>query len=383
MRATLRALAVGNFTIGTGAFVVPGLLGPLASDLNISVATAGQLMTVYAVSYAIGSPLLVSLTSHIRRRELLLSGLAVFAVGTLLSAAATNVWLLFAARVLAACGAAVFTPCASTVAVMTSAPDARGKALGIVFFGLALAQVIGIPVGTLIAYSLGWRATFAVIGVLAIIVAFGLAGRIPRALEGQRVSLKSWAALLHDARVALALGVTLFQFAGQFIPYTYIGPWAATSLQLGATGISALLWAYGAASIPGGLIGGWCADRFGVVRTLFVVLIVLGLSIAGMSAASGSLIGVVAALTLWSAAGFAYNAPQQSRLVTLAPEALGIVLAVNASALYIGTAVGGAVGGLVVTHIGIDALGWVGGASVALAMLCFIGSASVPGPARR
>src|SRR5262245_32985055 len=98
MRATLRALSIGNFTIGTGAFVVPGLLGPLASDLGISVATAGQLMTVYAVSYAVGSPLLISLTSHVRRRELLLTGLSVFAAGTLLSAMATNVWLLFAAR---------------------------------------------------------------------------------------------------------------------------------------------------------------------------------------------------------------------------------------------------------------------------------------------
>ncbi len=383
MRATLRALSVGNFTIGTGAFVVPGLLAPLASDLDISVATAGQLMTVYAVSYAVGSPLLVSLTSHIRRRQLLLSGLLIFAAGSLLSAAATDIWLLFAARVLTACGAAVFTPCASTVAVMTSPPDARGKALGTVFFGLALAQVIGIPVGTLIAYSVGWRATFIAVGVLALVVAFGLSGRIPRALEGQRVNLRSWTLLLRDPRITLALCVTLFQFAGQFIPYTYIGPWAGTSLHLGAAGISALLWAYGAASIPGNAMGGWAADRFGVVNTLFVILILLGISIAGMSAAAGSVVGTVVALSVWSAAGFAYNAPQQSRLVSLAPEALGIVLAVNASALYIGTALGGAVGGLAVTQIGFDALGWVGGAFVALATLCFVGSARMPAPARR
>jgi predicted MFS family arabinose efflux permease len=383
MKATLRALSLGNFAIGTGAFVVPGLLGPLADGLAVPVVMAGQLLTIYALSYAVGSPVLISLTSRLPRRGVLLAGIGVFALANLMASAATSFWLLALARIAAAVGAAVFTPTASAVAVMTAPPDGRGKALATVFFGLGLSQVLGIPAGTLVAFALGWRATFVLVAAAALIAAATLARLVPPGLEGQRIGLGALGRVLKDGRIALALSVTLLQFVGQFVPYSYIGPWLHLSLGLSAGGISGLLWLYGLCSTCGGLLGGWSADRIGIVPTLLAILGALGLGLLGVSAAAGSMAGTVAALGLWGLAGFAFNAPQQARLVNLAPEALGLVLSLNASALYVGTALGGALGGLVIAQAGMDALGWVGGGFVLAAIASLVASARLGASTRR
>jgi predicted MFS family arabinose efflux permease len=136
-----------------------------------------------------------------------------------------------------------------------------------------------------------------------------------------------------------------------------------------------LLWIYGVCATAGGLVGGWSADRFGLLPTLVTILAIMGIGIVAMSAGAGSLAAMLVAMAVWGMTGFAFNAPQQSRLVSMAPEAVGIVLALNASALYVGTAAGGAIGGVVVTAFGLDALGWAGGIFVAIAILALLASA--------
>ena len=381
MRLTLQALSLGNFAIGTGAFVVSGVLAPLSEGLGISVAAAGQLLTVYALAYAVGSPLLISAASRFPRRHVLLAGIGLFAVANLMSALAVGFWSLFAARILAAFGAAIFTPSASAVAVATSTPKERGRALATVFLGLSLSQVIGIPLGTMVGFAFGWRAVFVLVAVFALIAAAVSAWLVPGGLDGQRVDLRAWGGILRRRQLTLALAVTMLQFTGQFVVYAYIGPWVGTSLSLSATGITAMLWCFGLASVFGGIGGGWSADRFGLMPTLVAILIGLTVAIAAISAAAGSIVGTAMAMAIWGLMGFAFNAPQQARLVGLAPEAMGVMLGLNAAALYVGTAAGGAIGGIVVGRLGMNMLGWVGAGFVALGLAALIGS-TIP-PARR
>ena len=185
----LLGLALGTFAIGTGSFVLAGLLGGVAEDLSISVATAGQLITLYAVVYAVGSPVLVTITSRVTRRRLLILSLAVFAVANAAAVAIPSFGPLLASRIVAACAAAVFTPTSAAVAATLAPPEKRGRALAVVTGGLTIAFAFGIPLGTLVGDYFGWRAAFVLVGVLGTVGVFGIGGFLP-AVENPPVSLR-------------------------------------------------------------------------------------------------------------------------------------------------------------------------------------------------
>jgi DHA1 family inner membrane transport protein len=359
-------LAFGNFAIASGVFVVPGVLAPLSEGLGMSVANAGQLLTVYAVAYAIGSPLLAALTSHWDRRRLVMTGLAVFSAANLVFALADGPGLAFVARIVAAFGAGVFTPTVTYVVATTSPPDRRGRNLSIAFLGLSVAQVVGIPAATYLGFAFGWRAAFFAVAALGAIGWLSLLATMPKGIRGQRISGAAWRAIARDWRLLLAIAVTVLQFSGQFAAYTYIGPLLAAENGLDADGITAVLFAFGAASIVGGLAGGWLSDRIGPYRAIMIALVAMTGGLALLTVGSGSLLVTVAALSLWALFGFAYNTPQQARLIGMAGQAQTIVLAMNASAVYIGTATGGVVGGLTTAAWGYGALGAAGAVLSAL-----------------
>lgn len=366
-RMIIAILSASNFVIGMGAFVVIGLLNPIADDFALSTSQAGWIMTSYALAYAVASPVLVSLTGKIGRRRVLTFGLGLFALAALASAIAPNAWSLNAARVLASFGAGMFTPVAAAVGAGLSAPERRGRALAAVFFGLTLAQVLGVPVGSFVAYTFGWRMAFLIVVALAIPCLFLIWTRIPAGLKFQSVTLRDLGATLKNGPIMLAVLFTTTFLGAIYVVYTYLAPLLTQQMGYGRDGITLLLLIFGLGAVAGNIAGGWLADRLGPFRTLL-----------GLSLAQAALLPVHSALPLpdtmlliyaffWSTCGWSFMASQQVRLIALAAEQTPVVLALNAAAIYVGAAVGSALGGIVLDGFGISALGSAAGLFALLA----------------
>ena len=354
-------LSACNFVIGMGAFVVIGMVPLLASDLQISTAAAGGTMTAYALGYAVLSPLLVSLTGQVGRRRVMAAGMALFAFAAVISALSQNVTTLYVARVLAATGAGVVTPVGAAVVAALAPKDKQGKMLAAFFFGLTLSQVLGVPVGGWIGYTFGWRVAFWIVVALAIVMAFFIWTRVPAGLRFKPVSL---ADLSRTLRNGFVMGAVLFtaSFLGAiYILYTYLAPLLETTMGYGRDGITLVLLVFGAGAVVGNLLGGWMTDRLGSIRSL--VILCLG-QIATMPFFSGLPMSPTVLLILvfaWSVLGWSFMAPQQVRLLGLAPSIAPVVLALNAAAIYVGTAVGSASGAVVQSYASIVWLGAVAG----------------------
>lgn len=378
-RITIPILSASNFVIGMGAFVVIGLLNPISDDFDLSAAQAGWIMTSYALAYAVASPILVSLTGGIGRRRVLAIGLGIFALAALASALAPNATLLNAARVLASFGAGMFTPVAAAVAAGLSAPERRGRALAAVFFGLTLAQVFGVPTGSFVAYTFGWRMAFLIVAVLALPCIYLIWTRIPAGLSFQSVSLADLGKTLKNGPIMLAVLFTTTFLGAIYVVYTYLAPILTDAMGYGRDGITLMLLIFGLGAVVGNFAGGWLADRLGPVRTLL-----------GVSIAQAALLPVFSVLPLpdvlllayaffWSSCGWSFMASQQLRLISLSGEQTPVVLALNAAAIYVGAAVGSALGGAVISQFGLHALGAAAGATALFAAAHILWSRRISG----
>ena len=361
-------LSAGNFVIGMGAFLVLGILNPMAESLAISSSAAGRVLTVYALAYGVSSPIAVALTGRLSRRSVLAAGMAIFGLAALGSAIAGTPGALYAARALGAVGAGIFTPIAAVVAAAASGPKGRGKALARVFFGLTLAQVLGVPVGSFIAYSVGWQASFVLVAVLALVCLVGLLALVPRDLPFQATRLASLVEALADWRTLVSVVFTATFLGAVYVVYTYLAPLLSQTMGWGRDGISAAFLVFGLGAVAGNLLGGRLADEIGPGRTL-VGLACLEVAILPLfSLLPVPAVLLFALILLWSACGWSFMAPQQSRLITLAPERQAVVLALNAAAIYLGAAGGSAVGGAVLARYGVGALGVAGGLAALVAL---------------
>ncbi|MFZ1425754.1 MAG: MFS transporter [Geminicoccaceae bacterium] len=368
-RMLLLTLALGNFVLGTGAFVLPALLQPLASDLQVSLPAAGWLMSGYALTYAVGSPLLTALTGRWQRRRVLLSGLALIALGNALLALSPSLPLAHLGRIVSALGGALYTPIAASIAVAIAAPERRARALALVFAGMTIAQVLGIPLGSLLATGLSWRAVFAVVALAAVAAFLVIQRRVPVDVAAPASTLAQLGALLRDPGAALALSVTLVFFAGQFVVITFLGPVISTAAGVGGSGLALLLWLFGVAAVVANLVGGAVSDRIGPAPTIMGLTLGSAVVLAVLPTLVDQPAAAAACLVLWGLTGYAFMTPQQARLVGLMPWAPGLALSLNAAALYAGSAVGGAVGGAIVGRYGLAPLGLGGAALLGLSLL--------------
>lgn len=354
-----------NFVIGMGAFVVIGMVPLLASDLGISTAAAGGAMTVYALAYAVLSPLLVSITGRIGRRRVIAAGMGLFALGTLFSALAPNMILLYLSRAVAAAGAGLVTPVGAAVVAALAPKTAQGKAIATFYFGLTLSQVLGVPAGGWIAFTFGWRAAFWIVLALALVGAGLVWVRVPAGLRFTPVSLRDLGRALRDGVVMGAVLFTASFLGAIYVLFTYLAPLLEQTMGYGRDGITLVLLLFGAGAVAGNLIGGVLTDRLGSVKSLVLLClgqIVLMPAFSGLPVSGGLLLGLV---FVWSAFGWSFVAPQQVRLLQLAPSLAGVVLALNAAAIYVGTAAGSALGGVVQT---VGDLTWLGVAAGIVAL---------------
>ena len=349
--ARVGVLAFGAFALGTDLYVIAGVLPEIARGTRVPIALAGQLVTIFALAYALGSPLLAVASARMNRRRLLVGALGVFAAANLGAALAPSYGVLVAARLLAALAAAAYAPVATVAAVSLVAPERRGRALATVTAGMTLAILFGVPLGTLVGRVFGWRATFEFVAALAVLAAIGLILCLPTLPATPVASLRSRLALLADRQLAGLLMVTLLALTGSFSVYTYLLPLLA-AVHPSAPQASLLFAAFGAGGMVGNALGGVAADRFGAARTVGVGLMALAGILALFAGAERSLIGSEGLLFAWGFAHWAWYPPQQHRLVERAGHAAPAALALNGSAIYLGIALSGGMGGLLMGSTG-------------------------------
>lgn len=352
MPVRLLLLALGTFAVGTDSMVVAGILGPVAADLGVSVPAAGQLVTVFALGYALLAPVLAALTARWPRRRLLLAALAVFTAANALSALAPTFGALLTTRVLAAAGAALYTPAANAVATALVAPERRGRALATVLGGMTVATALGVPVGTWVGRG-DWRLTMWLVTALGLAALTGLALLLrtlpaPAAPAGLAARL----APLGRPRVLGAAATTLVFFLAFQSVYIYL----ATALS-GATGgdagrLSTVLAVTGAASVAGSWLGGRLVDRVGVRRVLLTGSLVAAGSFAALPWLGRSMAGALVYAVVTPLAGWAVSVALPHRMASLDPGGAPLLISLNSSALYLGTAAGGVAGSWAIGVLG-------------------------------
>lgn len=368
------ALSSANFAIGMGAFVVIGVLTPVADAFGLTEAQAGWMMTAYALAYAVGSPTLVALTGGIARRTVLATGLTIFTAAVLATAMAPNAEILFAARVATGIGAGLITPVAAGVAAAASPPEKRGKALAAAFFGLTLAQVLGVPAGAWIGYTFGWETVFflnAGLGVAALAAIWAL---VPKDIPFQVNSLTTLGQALTDLKTVLAITFTALIMGAVYVFYTYVAPVLEARMGFSRDGVSLFLLAFGVGAVFGNLLGGYLTDRIGAYRTLIFVAVAQTVFLPMYSFLPLPVWLLYAQAVLWAVCGWSFAASQQFRLISLAPERQNVMLALNAAAIYAGVSLGAWIGGMSLEYAGLDSLGLAGAGVSLLALLVLVAS---------
>ncbi len=364
----LWGLALGNFAVGTGALVVAGVLPEIARDTGVSDADSGLLITIYAVTYAIAAPVLGSLTGRMDRRFLLvLAALTIAAANAVAAMSTTFDWLL-GARIAAALGAAVFSPSAVATATGLVPPERMARAIALVFGGFVVSSVLGVPIGVWIGGQVGWAGSYWFVAAISAIAALAIVLVIPGGLKAQGASFRALGTVLANHRLMLALSMGATQMASQFIPFTFIALLLQQKAGVDTDEIALIFLLFGIFSLLGNILSGRASDKYGPTATMLAVVIALPVVLAALSLLDFGFIAAVAILSLWGMAGFAFAAPQQARLVALAPGIRGAVLSVHASSLYVGQAMGATLGAAILSGYGVDGLGW-GGAGVALVTL--------------
>jgi predicted MFS family arabinose efflux permease len=359
MSVRIYLLAAGAFAVGTSAYVVSGVLPAVSAELGVSVTAAGQLTTAFALAYAVSAPLLATISARWERRRLLLVALLVAALGNALSAVATTYPLLLGGRVVAALGAAAYTPAATLFATALRPPAERGRAVAIVFGGLTVALALGVPVGSLLAGSIGYRGVFALVAAASLVTALAVRLQLPLMPGSPAVSLRERFAVAADRRVLTVLAITVFGVVATMSVYIYVVPLLTVTSGLAGSTIGALLLAYGLGAIVGNAWGGRATDRFGSIPTIFATMAGFIVMIATLPVTATSAVGAALALFVWSVFTWSFNPPVQSLLLELAPSG-GLVLSLNASAIYLGMGLAGVLGGIVIDTAGALALPAVG-----------------------
>ncbi|HUH84110.1 MAG TPA: MFS transporter [Stellaceae bacterium] len=366
-------LALGTFALGTDVFVIAGILRLIAAGLAVSTEAAGQLATAYALTYAVGSPLLAAAAARWRRERVVVLALAGFGLADAICAVAPNYGVLLAARILAGASGALFSPTAYGMAAALTPPDRRGVALATVALGMTTATVFGAPLGTWIAHSFGWHASFLLGALLSAVAAAALAMArgTPTPLTAVPRLVERFSPLARPA-VLLSLVANWLWSAGNYTIYHYSAVFFGSRLHL--DNIMWLLASYGLGGVAGSQLGGRFVDRFGAVAPIIVCVGINAANLTLLNITGATVWGAGVALFILAFAGWAVFPAQQMRLLQLEPAHGGLVLSLISSTIYIGSATGAALGGLLLARFPPMAPAYVAGAMTAGGLLVFIAS---------
>ncbi|RSN11216.1 MFS transporter [Streptomyces sp. WAC 01325] len=347
MPLALLALAVGAFGIGTTEFVMMGLLPEVAGDLDISIPTAGHLVSAYALGVVIGAPLLAAVTARMPRRTVLIGLMALFVAGNSLSAFAPDYDWLVAARFLSGLPHGAFFGVGAVVATSMVAPERKARSVSLMFLGLTVANIAGVPAGTLMGQHLGWRATFLGVSAIGLVAMASLALLIPRAQESATpaVGLRGELAALRSVPVWLALGTTVAGFGALFAAYSYVTPMLTDAAGYADSSVTLLLALFGVGATVGNLLGGRLADH-AMRGTLFGGLISLAVVLALFPLLMSTAWSAALAVTLLGMAAFVTGSPLNLMVMEKAASAPSLASSANQAAFNLANAGGAWIGGL-------------------------------------
>ena len=363
------ALLLGNFVIGTSIIGPSGMLTELSSGLGVTIRDAGLLITFGAVVLCICSPLSAWLTSRFDRRYLLGFILFTLALTNLASAFAPSYAALMAIRLLMMAVAAPFTPQAASTVGLIVPEEKRGSAIAYVFLGWSLAAAVGLPLVTVIASRYGWQAAYIGIAILSCISFAMLMWRLPLGVKGAPIELKTWVALGRNPLVVLLLLITMLQMSGQFVIFTFMAPLLQRLASAGPEAIAIVFSLYGIFGFVGNMVATRLVDSLGGYRTslIFTVALLAGVSIWAFG--TGALSAMAFGVSVWGLGFASTNSMQQVRLVGAAPPFAGASVSLNTSVLYIGQAVGSALGGMLYVRDLLHAAGFVAVSFVVAALI--------------
>ncbi|MCM3029655.1 MFS transporter [Niallia taxi] len=369
----LLALAVSAFAIGTTEFISVGLLPLISADLNVSITAAGLTVSIYALGVTIGAPVLTSITSRVSRKTLLLWIMIVFIIGNSIAAAASSLTVLLIARIISALSHGIFMSIGSTIAADLVSKDKRASAISIMFTGLTVATITGVPIGTFIGQQFGWRLAFVAIVLVGIIAFIANSILVPKNLSKAKPStFKDQLSLVTKSRLLLLFIITALGYGGTFVVFTYLSPLLHEITGFKESTVAGILLLYGMAIAAGNMIGGRLSNKkpltalfyMFIAQAIILFLLIFALPYKGAGLAMIILMGLLAFM----------NVPGlQVYVVMLAeryvPGAVDVASAVNIAAFNAGIAIGSYLGGVVTNSLGLIHTAWVGGVMVAAAVL--------------
>lgn len=368
----LLALAVGAFGIGVTEFAPMGLLPVIANDLDVSIPTAGLLISAYALGVVIGAPLMTLTTGRVPRRTLLIALAGIFTLGNVLAALSSGYGMLMAARILTSFNHGAFFGVGSVVAARLVPPERRAGAVAAMFMGLTIANVVGVPLATWAGEHLGWRASFWGISALGVATMAALRLTLPALPAPAGGNAMAELRVLTRGRVLAALGLTALGASAMFTVFTYITPILREATHASLGFVTAMLVTYGVGLTVGNWLGGRFADR-SVDRTLIVTLASLATVLVAFALLMPFKVPTAILVFLWGVASFALVPPLQIRVMHAAADAPNLASAMNIGAFNLGNAIGAAVGGGVIAiGLGYPAVALAGALAAALGLLAVV-----------
>lgn len=376
----LLALTLGAYAIGTTEFVIVGLIPTIAADLDVSLPSAGLLVSLYALGVAIGAPVLTALTGRVPRKTLLVALMLLFTIGNLIAWMAPTYGSLIVARVLTGLAHGVFFSIGSIIATSVVPKEKAASAIAIMFTGLTVALVTGVPLGTFIGQHLGWRATFLAVAALGVIALLGSLLFVPRNLQrSEPATFGQQLAVLAQPRLLLVYAITALGYGGTFLSFTYLASILQDVTGFSANAVSGVLLVYGVSVAIGNLWGGRLADRRGPIPALMLIFSLLALVLLALTFTAHSTVLVLLTVLALGAVAFG-NVPGLQVYVVkqaqrFAPQAADVASGLNIAAFNVGIAMGASLGGLVVDHLGLMHTPWLG----ALVVLGALGLTALSG----
>lgn len=361
----LLALTISAFAIGTTEFVIVGLLPTIAQDLGVTLPSAGLLVSLYALGVAIGAPVLTALSGKVPRKMLLLTLMVLFTLGNLLAWKAPGYETLVVARILTGLAHGVFFSIGSTIATSLVPKEKAASAIAIMFTGLTVALVTGVPLGTFIGQHFGWRETFLAVSALGLVAFVGSLLYVPSTIRHSKpASLLQQVQVLGQPRLLLVYAMTAVGYGGSFIAFTYLAPILQQVSGLGASAVGLVMLVYGVSVAFGNIWGGKLADRRGPVAALKLIFLLLALVLLLLTFTAPHPVLVIITVLLWGAVAFGNVAGLQVYVVQQAehftPRAVDVASGLNIAAFNLGIAGGAWGGGLIVEHLGLIHTGWIG-----------------------
>ncbi|KWB20838.1 MFS transporter [Burkholderia cepacia] len=369
MDRRLLTLSLGMFALGTDSFVFAGILPEIAHTFGVSIGAAGQLISVYALSYALLGPTIAALAANVGRKRLLLSGIGLFVIANLGTIVAPNLGIALATRALAGLGAAMFSPTASGTGAALVPPERRGYALSIIVAGLTTATALGSPIGAVIGGLAGWHWTLVLVVALGAAAFFGILAFMPEVPLPPAISLRERLSPLTDSRVGLTLTTTVLAQIGTFIIFSYFSVVFDRATGHSATVLGGLLVLWGLAGTFSNLLTGRILDRIGSHKVVLIKLAIVALVIFTMPWTSAHLWSAAIAVTIWGACAWGVLVPQQFRLASLNPPMTAVLVGLNTSATYVGVSIAGTLGAVVIPVTGSHNLGYLAAIPVVIAIL--------------